>query len=67
MKATAKTSKALREVWEWKDAVYDEIKSMSCSERQEYYNAALNRVVIERNIALKSCNDGTCVLIKKPV
>jgi hypothetical protein len=65
MKATAKTSKALREVWEWKDAVYEDIKSMSCSERQEYYHAALNRAVIKRNIDIKSCDDGTRVLIKR--
>lgn len=67
MKATAKTPQALSEVWSWKDAVYDDIKSMSCSERQEYYHAALNRVAVERNSDLQLCDDGTCVLIKKPV
>lgn len=33
----APVSKALAEVWEWKDAVYNDVKDMCFEEKQEYY------------------------------
>lgn len=34
-------SNALMEVWEWKDAVYNDIKDKTFEEKQKYYNEGL--------------------------
>lgn len=34
-------SNALMEVWEWKDAVYDDIKDKTFEEKQKYYDEGL--------------------------
>lgn len=39
-----KVSKALEEVWRWKDAVYEDIKEMTRAERIAYFKGAQARL-----------------------
>ncbi len=38
-------SKALSEVWEWKDAVHEDIKDKSFEEKKKYFEKSLNNAV----------------------
>jgi hypothetical protein len=38
-----KVSKALKEVWEWKDAVYNETKDMDRKEVVKYFHKGVER------------------------
>ena len=37
-----KTSKSLREVWEWKEAVYEETKDMNKKETIRYFHKSVD-------------------------
>ena len=39
-----KVSKALQQVWEWKQAVYEDIKDMDAAERLAYFHQAAQRL-----------------------
>lgn len=53
---SAPVSKALTEVWEWKDEVYNDIKNMTFEEKRKYFEQGLKDA--ERLLGVK--------LIKKP-
>ena len=40
-----KVSKALKEVWEWKDAIYEETKDMDRKEVVRYFRKDVDRVL----------------------
>ncbi len=52
-------SKALSEVWEWKDEVYRDVKDMSFEEKQEYYNKCLKEAIKILKGKLKTNPDGS--------
>ncbi|HWR58684.1 MAG TPA: hypothetical protein VN328_07340 [Thermodesulfovibrionales bacterium] len=60
----APISKALTEVWEWKEEVYKDIKDMSFEEKQEYYSESLKDAVKILNRKLKANPDGSCSIVK---
>lgn len=67
MKANEKTapiSKALSEVWEWKDEVYEDIKDMSFEEKQAYFKKGLKEAVRTLNGKLKTNPDGSYSMVK---
>ena len=47
---TAKVSKALEEVWEWKEAVYQETKHMTTRERLEYIKKEIDEMLEEEGV-----------------
>ena len=65
MMTTAKTSKALSEVWEWKDAVYEDTKNLTCGERKEYYRNAVTKAAMELQADLVKDSDGSWRLIRR--
>jgi len=68
MKTIEKTvpiSKALSEVWEWKDEVYKDIKDMSFEEKREYYEKRLKEAVKILNGKLKANPDGSYLIVYK--
>lgn len=67
MKTTEKiasVSKALSEVWEWKDAVYKDIKNMSFEEKRVYFENGLKEAVKMINGKVKTNSDGSYSIIK---
>jgi hypothetical protein len=62
---TVPISKALSEVWEWKDEVYKDIKDMSFEEKREYYERSLKEAVKILNGKLKINLDGTYSIVGK--
>jgi len=42
-----KVSKAMEDVWEWKQAVYEDIRDMDTQQRQAYFRAARERLEAE--------------------
>lgn len=67
MKTIEKTipiSKALSEVWGWKDEVYKDVKDMSFDEKQEYYNKGLKEALKIVKGKLKSNPDGSYSIIR---
>ncbi len=52
-------SKALMEVWEWKDEVYEDIKNKTFEEKQKYYEEGLKEAVRLLNGRIKRNPDGS--------
>ena len=44
---TEKVSKALKEVWEWKESVYEDIKDLSPHERIEFFRKQSDKFLDE--------------------
>lgn len=66
MKTIEKTvpiSKALSEVWEWKEEVYKDIKNMSFEEKREYYGKGLKEALKILNAKLKTNPDSSHSII----
>ncbi len=57
-------SKALSEVWEWKEKVYKDIKDMSLEEKQEYYESSLKEALNILKGKLKKSPDGSYSVIR---
>lgn len=67
MKTTKKTvpiSKALTEVWEWKEEVYKDINKMSFEEKKRYLEKGLNKAVRSIKGKLETNPDGSYSIIK---
>lgn len=52
-------SKALLEVWEWKDEVYKDIKDKTFDEKQKYYSEGIDEAVKRLNGNLTRNPDGS--------
>ena len=46
----ARVSRAMEEVWEWKEAVYEETKHMTTKERLEYIRKEVDRMLEEEGM-----------------
>ena len=46
-------SKSMLEVWEWKDAVYNDIKNMSKEEKLKYFDEASKEMMSEMGLKKK--------------
>lgn len=57
--------KALQEVWEWKEAVFQETQNMSFKERLEYSERNLQNLGKELQFAVDKTPDGHLRLVKK--
>jgi hypothetical protein len=57
-------SKALLEVWEWKDEVYNDVKDMRFEEKQEYYAKGLKEATKILKRKLKTNPDGSYSLLR---
>jgi len=62
---TEKVSKALKEVWEWKEAVYEETKHMTTRERLEYIRNEANLILEEEGMEKVKVKEGVYLLRKK--
>ena len=60
----APVSKALSEVWEWKDAVYKDIKNMSFEEKRVYFEDGLKEAVKMIKGNVKTNSDGSYSIAK---
>ena len=60
----APVSKALSEVWEWKDAVYKDIKNMSFEEKRVYFEKGLKEAVKMIKGKVKTNSDGSYSIVK---
>jgi len=60
----APLSKALSEVWEWKDAVYKDIKNMSFEEKRVYFENGLKEAVKMIKGKIKTNSDGSYSIVK---
>ena len=60
----APVSKALSEVWEWKDAVYKDIKNMSFEEKRVYFENGLKEAVKMIKGKIKTNSDGSYSIVK---
>ena len=60
----APVSKALSEVWEWKDAVYKDIKNMSFEEKRVYFENGLKEAVKMIKVKVKTNSDGSYSIVK---
>lgn len=60
----APVSKALSEVWEWKDAVYKDIKNMSFEEKRVYFENSLKEAVRMIKGKVKTNSDGSYSIVK---
>ena len=60
----APLSKALSEVWEWKDAVYKDIKNMSFEEKRGYFENDLKEAVKMIKGKVKTNSDGSYSIVK---
>ena len=60
----APVSKALSEVWEWKDAVYKDIKNMSFDEKRAYFEKGLKEAVKMIKGKVKTNSDGSYSIVK---
>jgi len=63
----APVSKALSEVWEWKDAVYKDIKNMSFKEKRVYFENGLKETVKMIKGKVKTNSDGSYSIVKSQV
>lgn len=61
---TSPVSKALAEVWEWKDEVYKDVKDMSFEEKQEYYRNSLREAAKTLKGKLKTNPDGSFSIVR---
>lgn len=57
-------SKALVEVWEWKDEVYNDVKDMRFEEKEEYYANSLKEAAKILKGKLKANPDGSYSIVK---
>jgi hypothetical protein len=62
-KTEFRVSKSLEEVWEWKEAVYEETKNMNAEEIQKYFNNGLVSAAKSINAKLVKCEDGSFLMI----
>ena len=62
---TEKVSKALKEVWEWKESVYQETKDMTTKEGLEYIKNEANRILEEEGLEKVKVKEGVYKLRKK--
>lgn len=63
MKSTEKViSKALLEVWQWKDEVYKDIKDKTFEEKQKYYWEGINDAAKRLNGNLVRNPDGSYLI-----
>ena len=60
----APVSKALSEVWEWKDAVFKDIKNMSFEEKRVYFENDLKEAVKLIKGKVKTNSDGSYSIVK---
>ena len=60
----APVSKALSDVWEWKDDVYKDIKNMSFEEKRKYFEKGLKEAVRMIKGKLKTNSDGSYSIVK---
>ena len=68
MKTTKKTmpiSRALTEVWEWKEEVYKDINKMSFEEKQKYFKKGLTDAAKLLKGKLKANPDGSYSIVKQ--
>lgn len=56
-------SKALEEVWEWKDEVYKDIKDKTFEEKQKYFQEGLESAAKFIKGKLKKNSDGSYTII----
>ena len=56
-------SNALREVWEWKEAVYEDVKDMTFEEKQAYFRNGMEEAARTIGARLVRNPDGTCVFV----
>lgn len=61
---TAPISRALSEVWEWKEDVYKDVKDMSFEEKHKYYESSLRESVKILRGKLKTNPDGSYSIIR---
>ena len=65
MRAAEKAiSKALLEVWQWKDEVYKDIKNKTFEEKQKYYQEGIDEAVQRLNGSLIRNSDGSHSIAK---
>lgn len=67
MKAIEKSvpiSKALSEVWEWKEEVYEDIKDKSFEKKQKYFEQSLKEAVNILKGKLKRNADGSYSIVR---
>ena len=57
-------SKSMLEVWEWKEAVYNDIKDMNKEEKLKYFNEATEEIFKEMGYKKKMTGKNTYKLIK---
>lgn len=57
-------SKALVEVWEWKDEVYNDVKDMRFEEKEEYYANSLKETAKILKGKVKANPDGSYSIVK---
>ena len=62
---TEKVSKALKEVWEWKESVYQETKDMTTKEGLEYIRNEANKILEEEGLEKVKVKEGVYKLRKK--
>ncbi len=60
-----KVSKAQEEVWEWKEAVYNDIKGLSSRERIEFFRKRSEILVRELSLEKVELRDGVYKLRRK--
>lgn len=58
-------SKALTEVWEWKEEVYKDINKMPFEEKQKYFKKGLSDALKLLKGKLKANPDGSYSIIKQ--
>ena len=57
-------SKALSEVWEWKEEVYEDIKDMPFEEKRKYFDASFKKVLKIMNGNFKTNPDGSVSIVR---
>lgn len=62
---TEKVDKSLKEVWEWKEACYQEIKNMTSEERINHITREADRILEEYGMETVECEDGYRRIQKK--
>lgn len=61
---SAPISKALAEVWEWKEEAFNDVKDMCFEEKQAYYAKGLEEAAKILNGKLKANPDGSYSIVK---
>ena len=64
---TEKVSKSLKEVWEWKEACYQELKDIPQDEQLAYIEREANRILEESGIEKVPTGKNTYTLRKRVV